>query len=400
MPSLSSPGPDIISLGCRLNIAESETIRSLLHGRDAIVINSCAVTAEAVRSTRRAIRRARARRPLAPLYVTGCAATIDGASLAAMAEVDHVVPNAAKLVPESWGATETATPPRFVGHARAFVEVQNGCDHACTFCIIPSGRGASRSLPAGGVIAHIQALVDAGHREVVLTGVDLTSYGPDLPGRPTLGGLVQRILTHVPRLERLRLSSLDSIEIDDALFEVLTGEPRVMPHVHLSLQAGDDMILKRMKRRHGRADSIRIVERLKAARPEIAVGADLIAGFPTETPEMFANTARLIEECDIVFAHIFPFSPRAGTPAARMPQVDPAVVRDRAAELRARGEARKTKWLATLVGSTQQVLVERPGDNGHAGNFAQVRAPVGEVGSVVAVHVTASDGAVLTGEPA
>jgi threonylcarbamoyladenosine tRNA methylthiotransferase MtaB len=360
MSSLSLPGPDIISLGCRLNIAESETIRALLNGRDAIVVNSCAVTA-------------RAKRPDAPLYVTGCAATIDPAGFAGMAEVDHVVPNAAKLAPASWGATQAPALPAFAGHARAFVEVQNGCDHSCTFCIIPAGRGESRSLPAGGVVDHIRALVDAGHREVVLTGVDLTSYGPDLPGQPTLGTLVQRILTHVPGLERLRLSSLDSIEIDDALFEVLTGEDRVMPHVHLSLQAGDDMILKRMKRRHARADAIRIVERLKTARPDIAIGADLIAGFPTETPDMFANTARLIEECDIVFAHIFPFSPREGTPAARMPQVDAPTVRERAAELRALGEARKAQWLTGLIGTTQRVLVERPSDNGHAENFAPVR---------------------------
>jgi threonylcarbamoyladenosine tRNA methylthiotransferase MtaB len=397
MSSLSSSGPDIVSLGCRLNIAESETIRALLNGRDAIVVNSCAVTHEAVRSTRRAIRRARARRPHTPLYVTGCAATIDPVGFAGMAEVDHVIPNAAKLAPESWGAIAPPALPASAGHARAFVEVQNGCDHSCTFCIIPAGRGASRSLPAGGVIAHIQALVDTGHREVVLTGVDLTSYGPDLPGRPTLGALVQRILTHVPRLERLRLSSLDSIEIDHALFEVLTGEDRVMPHVHLSLQAGDDMILKRMKRRHARADSIRLVEKLKAARPEIAIGADLIAGFPTETPEMSANTARLIEDCDIVFAHIFPFSPREGTPAARMPQVDPVMVRERAAELRALGDARKAKWLAGLVGTTQRVLVERPGDNGHAGNFALVRLPAAPVGSVEEVRVTASDATTLTG---
>ncbi|RHW17106.1 tRNA (N(6)-L-threonylcarbamoyladenosine(37)-C(2))-methylthiotransferase MtaB [Sphingomonas gilva] len=400
MSLLSTSGPDIVSLGCRLNIAESENIRALLGGREAIVINSCAVTAEAVRSTRRAIRRARARRPHAPLYVTGCAATIDPQAFRGMVEVDHVVPNAAKLAPESWGAAAAPAPPAFTGHARAFVEVQNGCDHGCTFCIIPAGRGASRSLPAGGVIEHVRALVDGGHREVVLTGVDLTSYGPDLPGRPTLGALVQRILAHVPQLERLRLSSLDSIEIDDALFEVLTGEDRVMPHVHLSLQAGDDMVLKRMKRRHARADAIRIVERLKAARPDIAIGADLIAGFPTETPEMFANTARLIEDCDIVFAHIFPFSAREGTPAARMPQVEPEVIRARAAELRALGEARKAKWLSDLVGTTQRVLVERPGDRGHAENFAEIRLPPAAVGSVATVRITAADGAILTGIPA
>ncbi|MEO5867863.1 MAG: radical SAM protein, partial [Sphingomonas sp.] len=271
---------EIVTLGCRLNIAESETIRQLVAGQDIVVVNSCAVTNEAVRETRRAIRRAKRARPGAEIVVTGCASEIDPASFADMPEVARVVSNLAKLDPRLWGATADA-PAAFTGHARAFVEVQNGCDHRCTFCAIPFGRGASRSVPAGAVIERIAAMVAAGHREVVLTGVDLTSYGPDLPGAPTLGLLVERILTRVPALERLRLSSLDGIEIDDRLFDLITGERRVMPHVHLSLQAGDDMILKRMKRRHSRAESVALVDRLKTARPEIAIGADLIAGFPT-----------------------------------------------------------------------------------------------------------------------
>ena len=380
-------GPDIINLGCRLNLAEGETIRTLLGGRDTIVVNSCAVTNAAVRQTRQAIRRARRKRPEAELVVTGCAAQIDPESFAAMPEVDRVIGNGEKLLPESWaGAAPIVvgdimrvrdTAPHlatsFDGHARAFVEVQNGCDHRCTFCAIPLGRGNSRSVPAGAVVDRIAMLVDAGHREVVLTGVDLTSYGPDLPGEPTLGQLVERILRHVPRLERLRLSSLDSIEIDDRLFALVTQEPRVMPHLHLSLQAGDDMVLKRMKRRHSRAQAVAIVERLKAARPEIAIGADLIAGFPTETEAMAANTLALIDDCDIVHAHIFPYSPRAGTPAARMPQVPPEVRKARAARLRQAAERRRASWLESLIGTEQAVLIERPGDRGHAPNFAEVR---------------------------
>jgi len=380
-------GPDIINLGCRLNLAEGETIRALLGTRDTVVVNSCAVTNAAVRQTRQAIRRARRARPDAELVVTGCAAQIDPAGFAAMPEVDRVIGNGEKLLPESWIADEAVlvgdimrvreTAPHlatsFDGHARAFVEVQNGCDHRCTFCAIPLGRGNSRSVPAGAVVDRIAMLVDAGHREVVLTGVDLTSYGPDLPGAPTLGHLVERILRHVPRLERLRLSSLDSIEIDDRLFALVTGEPRIMPHLHLSLQAGDDMVLKRMKRRHSRAQAVAIVERLKAARPQIAIGADLIAGFPTETEAMFANTLALIDDCDIVHAHIFPYSPRAGTPAARMPQVEPEIRKARAARLRQAADQRRHRWLESLIGTEQAVLVERPGDRGHAPGFAGVR---------------------------
>ncbi len=382
----SAPLPEVVSLGCRLNIAESETIRALVAGRDMVVVNSCAVTNAAVKATRVAIRRARRDRPDAQIVVTGCAAQIDPGAFAAMPEVDRVIGNADKLSAAAWDmpapvvvsdimqVRETAPhlAASFLTHARAFVEVQNGCDHRCTFCAIPFGRGPSRSVPAGAVVDRIAGLVDAGHREIVLTGVDLTSYGPDLPGAPTLGQLVERILHAVPRLERLRLSSLDGIEIDDRLFALLTTEPRIMPHVHLSLQAGDDMVLKRMKRRHSRAESVALVQRLKTARPDIAIGADLIAGFPTEDEAMFQNTHALIADCDIVHSHIFPYSPRAGTPAARMPQVEPEIRRRRAAILRETGQAVHAAWLQTLVGTTQHLLVERPGDSGHVGNFAEV----------------------------
>jgi len=392
--------PHVISLGCRLNLAESESIRALLGESDTVVVNSCAVTNEAVKQTRQAIRRARRERPGAQLVVTGCAAQIDPASFAAMPEVDRVIGNADKLAPQAWAAAEPVvvrdvmalgeTAPHlaaaFSTHARAFVEVQNGCDHRCTFCAIPFGRGNSRSVPAGAVIERIAMLAES-HAEVVLTGVDLTSYGHDLPGAPDLGSLVERVLKHVPRLSRLRLSSLDGIEIDDRLFALLTQEPRVMPHVHLSLQAGDDLILKRMKRRHSRAQSVALVARLKAARSDIAIGADLIAGFPTEDETMFANSVALIDDCDIVHAHVFPYSPRTGTPAARMPQLKPALVRERAATLRAKAAARRSAWLESLVGSEQRILVERPGDRGHAPNFAEVRLERQEVGSIVQVQV-------------
>lgn len=373
-------------MGCRLNLAEGESIRALLTGRDTIVVNSCAVTNEAVKQTRQAIRRARRERPEAELVVTGCAAQIDPHAFAAMPEVDRVIGNAEKLLPQAWASEakvqvqdilavrETAPhlAASFSTHARAFVEVQNGCDHRCTFCAIPFGRGNSRSVPAGAVIDRIAMLAEV-HGEVVLTGVDLTSYGHELPGAPALGSLVERILRHVPKLQRLRLSSLDGIEVDDRLFALLTQEPRVMPHVHLSLQAGDDLILKRMKRRHSRAQSVALADRLRTARPEIAIGADLIAGFPTEDETMFENTLALIADCGVVHAHIFPYSPRAGTPAARMPQVAPATIRDRAARLRAAAAEQRTRWLEGLVGSRQRVLVERPGDRGHAENFAEVR---------------------------
>jgi threonylcarbamoyladenosine tRNA methylthiotransferase MtaB len=286
----------------------------------------------------------------------------------------------------------------FAERSRAFVEVQNGCDHRCTFCIIPYGRGNSRSVPAGLVIERIAALVDEGFREVVLTGVDVTSYGPDLPGAPTLGQLIERILRHVPALPRLRLSSLDCIEMDDHLFELATGEPRFMPHLHMSFQAGDDMILKRMKRRHSRRDAIETVARLKAKRPDIAIGADLIAGFPTESDEMAENTLRLVEECDIVMGHIFPFSPKRGTPAARMPQVPPAIAKLRARALREACARRKAAWLKDMIGTRQRVLLEKDGQ-GHAENFAPVRVSRGEAGDIIEVVVTGVEDGILVGAP-
>ncbi len=401
-------------MGCRLNIAESETIRALAAGRgDMVVVNSCAVTNEAVKQTRAAIRRAAKARPDAQIVVTGCAAQIDPASFTAMPEVARVLGNADKLRPESWASAEpmlvtdlsrvVETAPHltaaFAGHARAFVEVQNGCDHSCTFCIIPTGRGPSRSVPAGLVIDRISRAVELGHREVVLTGVDLTSYGHDLPGAPSLGLLVERILTHVPALPRLRLSSLDSIEIDDRLFELVTGEARVMPHLHLSLQAGNDLILKRMKRRHSRAQSVAIVERLLTARPDIAIGADLIAGFPTEDDAMAADTLALIDDAHIVHAHIFPYSARDGTPAARMPQVPHPLRRERAARLREAAARRRRDWLATQVGQVRDVLVERPGTRGHAPDFADIHfTPTAEPGSIARVRVTAATETHLIGQ--
>jgi threonylcarbamoyladenosine tRNA methylthiotransferase MtaB len=292
----------------------------------------------------------------------------------------------------------------FTERARAFVEVQNGCDHRCTFCIIPYGRGNSRSVPAGQVIDRLKSLVDQGFREVVLTGVDVTSYGPDLPGTPSLGLLVERILRHVPALPRLRLSSLDCIELDDRLFDLVTGEKRLMPHLHLSLQAGDDMILKRMKRRHSRGDAVALVERLKAKRPDIAIGADLIAGFPTESEEMAENSRRLIEDCDIVMGHIFPYSPKRGTPAARMPQVSPAAIKQRARQLRKATAQRKAAWLQSLVGTRQQVLVERGSPSGHAENFAPIRIrhsreSGNDVGRIAEIVVTGVEDETLIGVP-
>ncbi|MEA3000666.1 MAG: threonylcarbamoyladenosine tRNA methylthiotransferase MtaB, partial [Sphingomonadales bacterium] len=416
-------GPEVITLGCRLNAAESEAMRRLAEGQDDLVIvNSCAVTNEAVRQTRQAIRKAKRARPDARVVVTGCAAQIEPEAFAAMPEVDRVVGNAEKLngewlkdtvraepveaLPFSLSAAEDAkeglrqaqaerwglsqlpdkvrvsdifavreTAPHlasgFAERARAFVEVQNGCDHRCTFCIIPYGRGNSRSVPAGLVVERIKALTGEGLREVVLTGVDVTSYGPDLPGAPTLGLLIERILRHVPDLPRLRLSSLDCIEIDPRLEEIVACEPRFMPHLHMSFQAGDDMVLKRMKRRHSRAQAVETVARLKAKRPELAIGADLIAGFPTETEAMHQNSLRLIDECDIVMGHIFPFSPKRGTPAARMPLVPPATVKARARRLREACARRKAAWLGGMIGTVQRVLVEKDG-KGHAECFAGV----------------------------
>lgn len=402
----------VINLGCRLNIYEGEIIRQHLAAGDSdtIVINSCAVTGEAVRQARQTIRRLKRERPDARIVVTGCAAQVDAASFAAMPEVSRVVGNAEKLdagallggervrVGDIMAVRETAPHllDGFAANTRAFVEVQNGCDHRCTFCIIPYARGNSRSVPAGLVVDRIKRLVEGGAQEVVLTGVDLTSYGPDLPGSPTLGSLVQRILTHVPALRRLRLSSIDSIEADPALVEAITGEARVMPHLHLSLQSGDDMILKRMKRRHTRADAVRFVETVKAKRPEIAIGADIIAGFPTETDEMFENSLRLVADCDIVFGHIFPYSARTGTPAARMPQLPVPVRKARAARLRAAAAQRLAAHLAAQQGHDIDMLVEKDGQTGHAADFTpaaldRFAAP----GSIVHARVTGADAARL-----
>ena len=407
-------GPEVITLGCRLNAAESEAMRRLAAGEDDLVIvNSCAVTNEAVRQTRQAIRKAKRARPGARVIVTGCAAQVEPEAFAAMPEVARVLgnrekfdfraflPDAEKVRVSDIMAVRDTAPHLVTGfaeRARAFVEVQNGCDHRCTFCIIPFGRGNSRSVPAGLVVERIRALVGEGFREVVLTGVDVTSYGPDLPGAPTLGQLVERILRHVPELPRLRLSSLDCIELDERLFDLATGEPRFMPHLHMSFQAGDDVVLKRMKRRHSRRDAVETVARLKARRPGIAIGADLIAGFPTETEEMAENSLRLVEECAVVMGHIFPFSPKRGTPAARMPQVPPPIVKQRARRLREACAAQRAAWLRSLVGTTQRVLVEKDG-LGHAENFAPVRV-AGETGGIVEARIAGIENDVLIGVPA
>ncbi|WP_339690579.1 tRNA (N(6)-L-threonylcarbamoyladenosine(37)-C(2))-methylthiotransferase MtaB [uncultured Parasphingorhabdus sp.] len=405
--------PEMISMGCRLNIAESETLRQNLaanniDGDNLIIVNSCAVTNEAVRQTRQAIRRAKKDNPEKNIIVTGCAAQVDPAMFADMPETSAVVGNFDKYeaanfklglqsnrpeirVSDIMRITET-TPhmvSAFADRSRAFVEIQNGCDHRCTFCIIPFGRGNSRSVPAGLVVDQVQALVDKGFQEVVLTGVDVTSYGPDLPGEPTLGMLIERILKHVPDLPRLRLSSLDGIEIDDRLFDLLTGEARLMPHIHLSLQSGDNMILKRMKRRHNREQAIDLVERLKAKRPEIAIGADIIAGFPTEDDAMFANSRSIIDQCDIVHGHIFPYSPKQGTPAAKMPQVDGQTIKKRAKLLRETVARRARSWRQSLVGSRQNVLAEMSGDAGYSENFARVLLDVpARKGQMVPVEIT------------
>jgi threonylcarbamoyladenosine tRNA methylthiotransferase MtaB len=357
---------ETITLGCRLNFAESETIARLAPAdEDWIVVNSCAVTNEAVRQTRQAIRRAHRNRPNAKILLTGCAAELDPASFDHMPEVARVVGNARKLNSFSASDAMTPVPAGLLAKVKSFVAVQTGCDHRCTFCSIWQARGPSRSLPFEAIRDAVSREIDRGAKEIVLTGVDITDY------EGGLGKLCQRLLAANPRLQRLRLSSLDSIEIDDALHELIGGEPRLMPHFHLSLQAGDDMILKRMKRRHSRAEAVRTVERIKSARDNATIGADLIAGFPTENEEMARNTLRLLEDCDIIAAHIFPFSPRPNTPAARMPQVSREAVKARAARLRDAAALRRSHWLDTFVGSTQPVLVE--GENaGHTNNFAPV----------------------------
>ncbi|MEW5420572.1 tRNA (N(6)-L-threonylcarbamoyladenosine(37)-C(2))-methylthiotransferase MtaB [Amorphus sp. 3PC139-8] len=421
MPA-DTPGVDVVTLGCRLNTLESEMIRREAEAAghdDLIVVNTCAVTNEAVRQARQTVRRLRRERPGAKIVVTGCAAQTEPGTFADIDAVDLVLGNDAKTKPGTWhdlarfGVTagervrvndimsvrETAghLVDGLDGRARAFVQVQNGCDHRCTFCIIPYGRGNARSVPMGLVVDQIRRLVDNGYREVVLTGVDLTSYGPDLPGTPKLGDLVQRILKLVPDLPRLRLSSIDSIEVDPALMEAIAGEPRLLGHFHLSLQAGDDMILKRMKRRHLRDDAIRFCDDVRTLRPDVVFGADLIAGFPTETEAMFQNTLALVGDCGLTHLHVFPFSPRPGTPAARMPQVGRAAAKERAARLRAAGEAAFAAHLRAEVGRIRSVLIEREG-LGRTEGFTPV-AVTGPAGAVVTTRILGAADDRLLGEP-
>lgn len=399
---------EVINFGCRLNLAEGATLARDLAGADdlaladdLIVVNSCAVTAEASRQARQAIRRAHVRRPNARIVVTGCGAQTERAVFAAMPEVAEIVGAAGKRLISSYSPSHpdtsagTTVAVSGTGHARAFVEVQNGCDHDCTFCVTTLARGPARSLDPDAIVAAIEAAVDRGHREVVLTGVDLTGY------RPSLAALIRTVLDRVPALPRLRLSSIDPGEVDEPLFDLLAHEARVMPHLHLSLQSGNDLILKRMKRRHDRARTIALVERLRHVRPAVAIGADLIAGFPTEDDAMAADSLSIVAACRIVHAHVFPYSPRPGTAAARMPQVAPAVARSRAAAIRALAVEQKFEWLRKLTGSMQRVLVERGGTSGHAENFATVHlAAPATPGSIVDVMITHSDEAVAYGSVA
>jgi threonylcarbamoyladenosine tRNA methylthiotransferase MtaB len=406
---------EILTFGCRLNAYESEVMRGHAGALDdTVIVNTCAVTAEAERQARQAIRRAARERPDARIVVTGCAAQIDPAAWAKLPGVDCVLGNADKLKPESWvpgapsavsdimAARETAAHlvTDFSGRARAFVQVQQGCDHRCTFCIIPFGRGPNRSVPIGAVVAQVRALVEAGYQEVVLTGVDIASYGADLPGAPRLGQMVRRLLALVPELKRLRLSSLDPAAIDDDIWRLLRDDARLMPHMHLSLQAGSDLILKRMKRRHLRADAVRAIERARALRPDVAIGADLIAGFPTETDALFSETLRFVEAMELPFVHVFPYSERPGTPAARMPAVPVATRRERAMRLRQAGGEALRRYLASQVGRTVSLLMEST-DRGHSEHFAAVRLMTPAApGQLMTAHVVGVADDVLLAEAA
>lgn len=413
------PSLDVMTLGCRLNAYESEIIRARAAEaglNDAVIINTCAVTGEAVRQARQLIRKVRRERPGARLIVTGCAAQTEPETFAGMAEVDQVLGNAEKLEAQAYRQRLFAPLPHeervrvsdimevretaghlvtgFEDRARAFVQVQNGCDHRCTFCIIPFGRGNSRSVPAGAVIEQIRALSERGINEIVLTGVDLTAYGADLPGKTSLGRLVEQILRLVPQLARLRLSSIDVAECDERLFDLLASEPRLMPHVHLSLQAGDDLILKRMKRRHTRVQAIAFCERLRARRPDIVFGADLIAGFPTESDAMFESTAAIVGECGLTWLHVFPYSARKGTPASRMPQVKGSHIKARAATLRELGSAAVIRHLEALQGLTLDVLAET-GTTGRTPCYAPVRLSGAKPGQIIRTHMASHDGKVM-----
>lgn len=418
-PMAAAGEPRLVTLGCRLNAYESEAMRRYAAAAqlsDAVIVNTCAVTAEAVRQSQQAIRRIRRENPGARIIVTGCAAQIEPERYAAMAEVNHVLGNGEKTRAETWEALAAGRTERVVvddiqsvretaGHlidgfgtrARAYVQIQNGCDHRCTFCVIPYGRGPSRSVPAGEVVSQIRRLVEGGYAEIVLTGVDITSYGADMPGKPSLGRLVGQILKLVPELARLRLSSIDQVEADADLMRALADEPRLMPHLHLSLQAGDDMILKRMKRRHLRADAIRFCEEARRLRPDIAFGADLIAGFPTETEAMFGRSLDLVDACGLAYLHVFPFSARSGTPAARMPQVDRATVKERSARLRQKGAEALSRHLSGQVGRTVETLVERDG-LGRTPDFAEIRLPGVAAGRLQLAEVTGTDGVRLEGK--
>lgn len=413
---------DIVTFGCRLNAFEAEVIRREAEGAglsDTIVINSCAVTNEAVAQARQSIRKLKRERPGARIVVTGCAAQTQSGMFADMTEVDRVVGNDDKMRGDAWrqardafdlGASEKIAvsdimavkemaPHLIDGYAsglpRVFVQVQNGCDHRCTFCIIPYGRGNSRSVPMGAVVDQVRALVERGHAEIVLTGVDLTSYGADLPGAPKFGMLTRQILRHVPELKRLRISSIDSIEADSDLLDAIADDARLMPHLHLSLQSGDDMILKRMKRRHSRQDAIAFCDQVRRLRPDIAFGADIIAGFPTETDEMFSRSLDLVEECGLTFLHVFPYSPRPGTPAARMPQVAGPAIKERAKRLRAAGEAALRQRLQAEIGATRDVLIESEGQ-GRTEHYLPVVVAGERVGSVVRLKIAGNDGERLT----
>ena len=409
---MSGP-PDIVTFGCRLNAFESEVIRDRAAGLDdTIIFNTCAVTKEAERQARQAIRKARRQRPGSKIIVTGCAAQVNANTFARMPEVDRVIGNTEKLTEAAYHSEtqilvgdimtvqETAghLVEGFEGRARAFVQVQQGCDHRCTFCIIPYGRGNSRAVPIGEITNQVRTLTENGYSEIVLTGVDITSYGADLPGRPSLGQMMRRLLAQVPELPRLRLSSIDCVEIDDDLMRLIETEPRLMPHFHLSLQAGDDMTLKRMKRRHGRDDAIAICNTIRARRPDVVFGADLIAGFPTETEAMFQRSLDLIDECGLTWLHVFPYSTRPGTPAALMPQVPGDIRRKRAARLRQAGEAAATRFLDSLVGATATVLIEQ-NSTGRTEHFAPVQSDVAlHDGSLATLRIVGREGDALRGE--
>jgi threonylcarbamoyladenosine tRNA methylthiotransferase MtaB len=402
---------DVVTFGCRLNIYESEVMKNHAAAAglsDTIIFNTCAVTAEAEKQARQAIRRARREHPHKRIVVTGCAAQVHPDDFAAMPEVSAVIGNQEKMtaapylnldtqraqVNDIMSVKETAghLVASFDGKARAFVQVQNGCNHRCTFCIIPYGRGNSRSVPMGEIATQVRTLVEAGYNEVVFTGVDISDYGKDLPGTPTLGQMIRRVLALVPELPRLRISSIDAVEVDEDLYRLMAEEPRLMPHLHVSLQAGDDMVLKRMKRRHLRHDIIQFCEKVRTLRPDMVFGADIIAAFPTETDEMFKNTLRLVEEVNLTYLHVFPYSARSGTPAARMPQVPVPTRKARAALLRTAGEKQIAKHLAAQVGKQLQIVVEQNGLSGHSETFAPVKLSMAmPVGSLQTVTIARAD---------